>query len=142
MYWHWQQVLLVVGLVTFLFLGCGGEPSEEEAVVDAAKESQTALLERDPEAFCESMTARRRGKLIADVAVLSGGTGCTDASEVVFDVATEKRLAEVEEARDELTVEDVRVDGDRAVVTYPSGRQQPFAKTAGGWLVAGDAKRR
>lgn len=128
---------LIATLITLA--GCGGGPSDDprEAVLETVRAHQDAVLRGDGAAYCTRMTTEAKAEVVATVAALGGATSCEESAKRAFDIAGKDDLAKVEQSRDQMSVNDVTVNGTRATARLPaSGRTIPLVRIGDDWLIA------
>jgi hypothetical protein len=124
-------------LAAAVLAGCGDDEEaerrpvpEENRVVAAARELQTAMLDGDAEAFCRSLAPEAERRFIARLG--EEGGGCVETAKDVY-----RRRRELAE-QTALAIEplNVRATGSRAVLRLTNGERVRFRKSGGRWLVA------
>lgn len=139
---------LALALVSLALSSCGGTDEatppddgatgggQKAAVLQVVKRYQTAALEDDGAAFCDQLAGDGKRELVATAAALGGPVGCKESAERILELAGRDELARIRKARRVLGEDDVKLDGRRAVVRFPSGTRLRMVRTDAGWLVA------
>lgn len=135
-------IMLALGLP---LAGCGG--SEEKtsgeskddpraAPAKVVRDFASATLDKDAAAYCELLTGDAKRGIATELAALAGDVDCEKAAAKAFDLAGQDDLDRVRRTQHELTERDVRVTGNRATATLPSGRRILLEKSGDRWLVS------
>jgi hypothetical protein len=120
--------------------GCGGGSDAEQAA-ETVRAALTATIEGDGEAYCELLTSKGKEDFLAVTAPIAGDNAfdCPASFEKAAGLFGKDEIAELEESRDSIGPEDVKLRGAKATATYPSGRTQPLRKVDD-WLIDGGPK--
>ncbi len=140
-----RGLALILLLASGNIVACGDEdgdaddarPGDQRAeVVEAVKDFQTSGTDRDAGAYCRSLTGTMKRVTTARFAPL-GAKSCEEAAARAFKLIGEDEFARIKRSRDQLDTGDVRLAGNRAIVSLPViDRPMELLRVGEDWYVS------